>query len=147
MQIVIDSREKKCDHIKQWFDLNGIEYMVRKLDVGDYYAIYNPVRVCVDRKQNLQELSKNLINRRDHSRFLKEIRRANKLLIKLYILCEHGNGIEKIEDVIKWRDKYTGVSGRILLDAIYKIKIAYGVEFMFCEPKDTAKKIIEIFSI
>ena len=33
---IFDSREKKNDHIKAYFDRNGIPYKVEKLDVGDY---------------------------------------------------------------------------------------------------------------
>ena len=75
MKVIIDSREKKCDHIKAWFDKNGIEYEVKKLDVGDFMLEGNE-KISVDRKQNLSELSRNLTNKSDHSRFWKEVRRA-----------------------------------------------------------------------
>ena len=145
MKIIIDSREKKCDHIKAWFDKNGIEYEVKKLDVGDFMFPDNP-KVSVDRKQNLSELSRNLTNKADHSRFWKEVRRARAQGIKLYILCEHGAGIKSIEDVPKWHDKYSGVSGRRLMDVMYRLHIGWGVEILFCSKQQTAKKIIEILS-
>lgn len=145
MEITIDSREKKCDHIKQWLGSQGIGYIVKKLDVGDYQLADNPA-VSVDRKQNLQELSKNLMNRKDHSRFWKEVRRANETGVKLYIVCEHGDGIESIEDVVDWHDEYSGVSGRKLLDEMYRVKVAYNVEFMFCKKQDTASKIVRILT-
>lgn len=145
MRVIIDSREKKCDHIKSWLDRNSIEYTVHKLDVGDYMLPDNPA-VSVDRKQNLSELSRNLTNKADHSRFWKEIRRAREQGIKLYILCEHGGKIKSIQDVALWRDKYSGVDGRHLMDEIYRVHISYGVEFLFCDKRCTARKIIEILT-
>ena len=145
MKIIIDSREKKCDHIKAWFERNGIEYEVKKLDVGDFMLPENP-KISVDRKQNLSELSRNLTNKTDHSRFWKEVRRSKEQGIKLYILCEHGGKIKSIQDVAQWNDKYSGVSGRHLMDEIYRVHIAYGVEFLFCDKRCTARKIIEILT-
>ncbi len=145
LRVIIDSREKKCDHIKAWFDKNGIEYEVKKLDVGDYMLTDNP-KISVDKKQNLSELSRNLMNKKDHSRFWKEVRRAREQSIKLYVLCEHGGDIRSIEDVPKWSDKYSGVSGRDLMDAMYQVHIAYGVDFIFCEKSCTARRILELLS-
>lgn len=145
MKIIIDSREKKCDHIKAWFEKNGIEFEVKKLDVGDFMLTDNP-KISVDRKQNLSELSRNLTNKTDHSRFWKEVRRAREQGIKLYILCEHGGKIKSIQDVASWNDKYSGVSGRHLMDEIYRTHIAYGVEFLFCDKRCTAWQILEILT-
>lgn len=143
MKIIVDSREKKCEHIKRWFEKNCVDYEVKKLDVGDYMFPDNPT-VSVDRKQNLSELSRNLTNKADHSRFWKEVRRAREQGVKLYILCEHGGKIKSIQDVALWDDKYSGVNGRYLMDEIYRVHISYGVEFVFCDKRCTAKKIIEI---
>lgn len=143
MKAYIDSREKKFDHIKSYFDKHEIEYEIRKLDVGDYQIEGKP-QISVDRKRNLQELSKNLMNAKDHSRFWKEVRRAREQKIKLFVLVEHGGQIKSIEDVAKWTDKYSGVSGRSLANEIYRVHIAYGVEFLFCDKRSTARRIIEI---
>lgn len=143
LKCIIDSREKKYDHIKAYFEKHGIEYEIRKLDVGDYQIEEKP-QISVDRKRNLQELSKNLMNAKDHSRFWKEVRRAREQKIKLFVLVEHGGQIKSIEDVTKWTDKYSGVSGRSLANEIYRVHIAYNVEFLFCDKRSTARKIIEI---
>ena len=143
LKCIIDSREKKYDHIKAYFEKHGIEYEIRKLDVGDYQIEEKP-QISVDRKRNLQELSKNLMNAKDHSRFWKEVRRAREHKIKLFVLVEHGGQIKSIEDVTKWTDKYSGVSGRSLANEIYRVHIAYNVEFLFCDKRSTARKIIEI---
>ena len=143
MKFIIDSREKKCDHIKAYFEKHSIEYEIKKLDVGDYQIEGKP-QISVDRKRNLQELSKNLMNAKDHSRFWKEVRRAKEQKIKLFVLVEHGGQIKSIEDVEQWTDKYSGVSGRNLANEIYRVHIAYGVEFLFCDKRSTARRIIEI---
>lgn len=143
MKILVDTREKKWEHIKKWFDKNNIEYEPKKLDEGDYQIEGQP-NISVDRKQNLSELSKNLMNKSDHSRFWKEIRRAREKGVKLYILCEHGGKIKSIQDVALWNDKYSGVNGRSLMNEIYRVHIAYGVEFIFCDKRCTARRIIEI---
>lgn len=143
MKLIVDSREKKWEHIAEYFEKQGIEYEVRKLDVGDY-MIEGQSGITVDRKRNLAELSRNLMNPKDHSRFWKEIRRAREQGIKLYILCEHGGKIKSIKDVALWNDKYSGVTGRALMDALYKLHIAWGVQILFCKKSQTGKKIIEI---
>ena len=141
--VIVDSREKRWDHIQEWFEKNGIEYAVRKLDEGDY-QIEGKESVTVDRKRNLAELSKNLMNAKDHSRFWKEVRRAREKKMRLIVLCEHGGKIKSIQDVATWEDKYSGVTGRKLMDEIYRVHIAYGVEFLFCAKRQTAKKILDI---
>ena len=140
---IFDTREKRNDHIQAYFEKHGIEYEVCKLDVGDY-QIVGKTHISVDRKRNLQELSKNLMNAKDHSRFWKEVRRAREQKIKLFVLVEHGGQIKSIEDVAKWADKYSGVSGRDLANEIYRVHIAYNVEFLFCDKRSTARRIIEI---
>lgn len=145
MKLIVDSREKKWEHIAEYFEKQGIEYEVRKLDVGDY-MIEGQIGITVDRKRNLAELSHNLMNPKDHSRFWKEIRKSRELGTKLYILCEHGGKIKSIKDVALWNDKYSGVTGRRLLDEIYRVHISYQVEFIFTNKRSTGRRIIEILT-
>ena len=145
MKLIVDSREKKWEHIAEYFEKQGVEYKVRKLDVGDY-MVEGQSGISVDRKRNLAELSRNLMNPKDHSRFWKEIRRAREQGIKVYILCEHGGKIKSIKDVALWNDKYSGVTGRRLLDEIYRVHISYQVEFIFTNKRSTGRRIIEILT-
>lgn len=159
--IQIDSREhqKVIDGIKKAFDAAGEKWFVSKLYVGDYMNYDNP-RLVVDRKQNLSELCGNVCQQ--HERFRSEIIRANEAGIKLVFLCEHGKGIEKLDDVLWWenprakkRVKKNGIwieqeQKVIHGDTLYKILCTmqrkYGVEFLFCDKKNTGKRIIEILS-
>ena len=113
-----------------------------KLDVGDYMLAEKP-NVSVDRKKDLGELLTNLCSS-DSSRFWREVRRAHERKIKLYILCEHGGAIKRIDDVKKWQSKYSKVSGKTLAERMYKVHIAYGVEFLFCDKRSTGRRIMEI---
>ena len=142
-----DTRQQKGKHdnIKKYCEKNGIDLVQVKLDVGDYMLDLNG-KISVDTKSNLSELSRNLTNKADHSRFWKEVRRAREQGIKLYILCEHGGKIKSIQDVAQWHDKYSGVDGRSLMNEIYRVHISYGVQFLFCSKRCTARRILEILT-
>lgn len=142
MKLTVDSREKKNSHILAWFDNHGIEYEVKKLDVGDYMIDGNDT-ISIDRKASIDELSTNMLNRADHARFLREVRRAKDTGIKLIILIE-SNKYTDIPSLIDWKSKYSGVNGRSLIDAIYRAHISYGVEFIFCNKRSTGKRIVEL---
>lgn len=143
MKVIIDSREKKCEHIKSWFDKNGIEYVVKKLDEGDYQTVDNP-SVTVDRKKDLTEMYSCLVN--DKSRFMKEVRRCHDKRIKLYVLIEHGGQIRSIADVPNWNPKYGTLSSREIAERLYRLHISYGVEILFCDKRSTARNIIKILT-
>ena len=160
MQIQIDSREKAraIKKILADFDNAGIKHYVSKLYVGDYMSLDNP-RLIIDRKQNLSELCANVCQ--GHDRFRAEIMRANRAGIKLIILVEHGAMFRTLEDVIWWNNprhfrRVKGNDGRwhtietkaMQGETLYKVletmKRKYDIEFMFCEKKDTGKRIIEL---
>lgn len=141
--IIVDTREKKNAHILKYFITHDIDYKLQKMDVADY-QIENKDNLVIDRKQNLDELARNLMNRSDHARFWKEVRKAKDRQIKLIVLCEHGGQIKNIKSVADWHSKYSPVSGRALMDEIYRLHIAYGVEFLFCDKRSTGRKIIEL---
>lgn len=140
---IFDTREKKNDHIKAYFEMHGIQFKVHKLDEGDYQIEGNPDRT-VDRKQNLQEMYNCVVN--DKSRFMKEVRRCHEKRIKLYVLIEHGGQIKSLADVPKWHPKYGTISSREIAERLYRLHISYGVEILFCSKRQTAKKIIEILN-
>lgn len=141
MKLSVDSREKKNAHILAWFDKHGIEYEVRKLDVGDY--MIDGGATSVDTKRSIDELSTNMLNRSDHARFWREVRRAKDTGIKLIILIE-SNKYTDIPSLIDWKSKYSSVNGRSLIDAIYRAHISYGVEFIFCSKRATGRRIVEL---
>lgn len=143
MRIIIDSREKKCDHIKAYFDRQGIEYEIRKLDEGDYQIDGQP-NLTVDRKKDMQEMYNCVVN--DKSRFYKEVRRCHDKGIKLYILIEHSSQIKTLEDVPKWKSKYGTISSREIMERLYRLHISYNVEVLFCDKRSTGRRIVEILT-
>ena len=141
--LICDSKEKKNEHILRYFDRHGIDYEIRKLDVGDY--MFEGGTISVDTKRSVDELASNMLNRNDHARFLREAKRAADSGIKLIVLLET-NKYKAIPDLATWRSKYSGITGRALMDAIYKTHISYGVEFLFCPKISTGRRIIELLS-
>ena len=159
MTIQIDSREKQhaIQDILTEFDKQGVKHYTSKLYCGDYMSLDDP-RLVIDRKQNLYELCSNVCQQ--HERFRNEMVRAQENGIKIIFLCEHGRNIKTLDDVLWWenprakfRQKVNGVwvtkQQKVMQgDTLYKIlntmRNRYGVEFLFCEKKDTGKRIIEL---
>ena len=165
LTIQIDSREHKSERerIEKQFDALHVKHFNSKLYVGDYMSLDNP-RLCIDRKKDLQEICGNVCQQ--HERFTAELKRANEAGIKLIILCEHGEGIKAIEDVLFWDnprlDIYKWVtvdgkrkrvraypkatSGKSLYKSLCTIQDHYGVKILFCDKTETGKKIVEILT-
>ena len=111
--ICYDTREheSKNDHILEYFDKNKISYKKQKIDEGDYTAIitkrpdmgiyrdlYFPV--AVERKNSVNELVGNLTEEtdtRDDIRLIRELYRAKMKGIRISLIIEEKNGIEKIK--------------------------------------------------
>ena len=147
MTIIEDTRNKIGKHanVAAYCEKHGIELIRQKLDVGDYMLPNG--NVAIDTKKDLSELAMNLMNRADHARFWREVRRATEQKIKLIVLCEHGGKIRSIKDVAAWRSKYSPVSGRALMEEIYRVTISYGVEFIFCDKRSTGRRIVELLTL
>lgn len=140
--IICDTREKKNQHILDYFRRHGIEYSVLKLDTGDYMES-DRKDLTIDRKKNLDEVCGNLFSP-DRSRFWREVRRSKEERIKMIVLIEHGGMIKSLNDVPKWKSKYSKVSGYSLYNEMCRCHIAYDVEFLFCDKRSTGRRIVEI---
>lgn len=144
MVLLEDTRNKVGKHknIKAYCDRHNIEIVRQCLSVGDY--MLPDGNVSVDTKENLEEISRNLMNHNDASRFWNEIRRAKELGIKLIVLVEAGPAYKSINDIARWKSKYSGVTGRSLIEAMIRCEFSYGTIFKFCSKASTAKRIIEL---
>lgn len=138
---IFDSRERKNDHIKAYFERHEIAYRVEKLDAGDY--MLEGGKVTVDRKGSIEEISGNLTNPTDKQRFMREVRRSRQLGLRLVVLVET-NKYKGVKDLAAWKSKYTPVRGTVLIREMERLRYAYGVEFRFCPKMSAAKKIVEI---
>lgn len=143
--IYVDTREKKNQHVLDYFDKHGIRHESKCLETADYVNPDMPL-VAVDRKQNLDELAANLCTK-DSGRFWREVRRSHEAGMLLIILCEHGGRIGCLEDVKRWKSAYSRITGRMLYDKMLRVNRAYGVEFQFCVKKSTGKIIAEILGV
>lgn len=152
MTIIVDSREKAhiITPILNHFKRSRVTFAISKLVVGDYMSLDN-ARLVVDRKHDLNELATNLCTG-DKTRFWAEVREAKRLGIKIIVLCECGGNYQTIKDVEAWpgkdlttRDGRTyHISGRDLMEQLYRVHISYGVEFAFCSRPETGGRIMEL---
>lgn len=91
--ILVDTREKKNQHILDYFDANNIPYRFEKLDVGDY-ELHIPDypelglngSIVVERKGSLSELAGNYTKGRE--RFKREFDRAKVSGQKVHMVVE-----------------------------------------------------------
>jgi hypothetical protein len=42
------------------------------------------------------------------------------------------------------KNKHGKLTGRQLMEKMYRLQVSYGVEFLFCNRKETGKRIIEL---
>lgn len=147
MYIQEDTRQKEDKHnIKHDCFANMSVSLVRcKLPFGDYAPI---PPVSIDTKENMDEIANNICGK-EHKRFINECKNAKEAGCKLYILVENTLGITDLSQVHIWNNPraiYSPncVQGPRLQKAMETISERYGVTFMFCEPTDAAKIIMEI---
>lgn len=140
--LILDSREKKNQHIIEYLITYKIPFRIQKMDIADYMIEGKPKNV-VDRKQNLDELIHNLFGK-DKRRFYNEMRLAYENHVKVTIVCEHGSGITSVASVSRFQSKHSKITGQQLRAEIERVRLAYGVDFVFCEKWQTAKIILKI---
>lgn len=148
--LIVDSREKWTQsgstdkHLSTWFKRHGVNWVVKKLEVGDYTTFGG--KVTIDRKQSVEEISKNLTNPADKKRFMAEVRRSYQFGLHLVVLIE-SNTYRDVYDLRKWRSTYSHVSGTTLIRQMERLAFAYGVQFVFCNKKSVSRRICEILNV
>lgn len=142
--IIVDTREKGNKKILEYFEKINQDYIISKLDAGDY-MIYKDYSTIIDKKDGLLELAGNLCSTPEHERIKREIARAKELGCENFIFLIQDSKIKTIEDVKNWHSKYMPrVKGETLLKIMITMKNKYGVRFIICPRKDMGKKIIEL---
>ena len=146
--VVVDSREQK-NHVTQYLNDHGIANVRSKVYVADYTLLHDQT-ICVDRKQNLSEVCNNVCQQ--HERFKAELLRAQAAGIKLIFVVEHGGTITSLDRVMDWvnprlKTSPYAVSGEKLHKIMVTLAAKYGVEWRFCQKKNTGKVICEILGI
>ena len=145
--IIVDSREKKWTFIQSYFVENKIGYAVKKLDVGDYCNTDSP-NIVIDRKANINEVFINLSKGQENIiRFTHECQRACKENKRLIVLIQ-SEKLTSVEDVAKIeRNYFSRYTGKYLVNEMFRLSVAYGVEWKFCKRKDYAKTILQLLGV
>lgn len=142
--IIVDTREKGHKKILEYFEKINQDYIISKLDAGDY-MIYKDYSTIIDKKDSLLELAGNLCSTPEHERIKREIARAKEIGCENFIFLIQDSKIKTAEDIKNWHSKYMPrVKGETLLKIMITMKNKYGVRFIICPRKDMGKKIIEL---
>ncbi len=136
----MDTREKKNEHIIQYFDKHGIAYERKKLDVCDYTAQSN---IWIERKQNLLELAGNII--KEHGRRIKAEFIRVPPGAKVYVLIEEDIGAFK--NVTKWRSDYVKLSGVTLYKHMIGYQKRHNLQYVFCDKAMSGRWIAELLEV
>ena len=131
----------------------------------DFIGTYD---VCCDSKNSIEELAMDICGgKKSHDRFRDELILAQNNGIKLYIVVENKGGrigkssvfnptITKLEDLSKWRNPRSfifkggkqaypnAVRGVTLMKACITIERKYSCRFVFTEPNNSGKIILDI---
>ena len=133
--VVVDSREKKQNHLTDWFDKKKIPYITKALDNGDY-NFYLPMNeklgiprdlwfthdLFFERKANLTELAGNLTKGR--ARFEEEL--ATSKALEKYLIIENAN----YADVVNGNYK-SDYSSKSYLGTLHSFNHKYDLQIVF----------------
>lgn len=147
MIILEDTRQKpqQNSHIREQLTALGYEVKRCRLFVGDY-TFPTDQSVCVDTKQDLQEVVGNVT--KQHERFANECKRAKAAGIKLVILVQDPK-ITELSGVFGWynprlRFSKVATTGRTLAKIMYSMRDKYGVQWEFATKDKIGERIIEL---
>ena len=161
-----DTRQQPGKHgnVHAFADLVGIRIVRTKLIVGDYTLPTNQ-SICIDTKQDLNEVYNNLVQ--SHDRFARECDLAQQLGIHLVVLVEDDE-VDCLDNVHKWSNprykrymmlkaghehgRWLGtklppkppVSSKQLEVMMRTFAEHHGCEWQFCRKSETGFRICEI---
>lgn len=143
--IIVDTREKGHKQILKYFDSVNQDYIISKLDAGDY-MLYKNHTTIIDKKDGLLEMCGNLCHKVQHARLVNEVERAHKSGCKDFIFLIQDSKIKTIEDIKSWTSPYTKVKGFVLLKAMKTFKEHHDCRFIIVPRADMGRKIIELLN-
>jgi hypothetical protein len=164
--LIEDTRNQPGKHrnIHYFAELNGIRIVRTKLVCGDY-SLPTDQSVCIDTKQDLNEVYSNLVQ--SHDRFARECDLAKQLGIHLIVLVEDDE-VDCLGNVHKWSNprykrymmlkaghkagRFTGtklppkppVDSKRLEQMMKTFAEHHGCEWQFCRKTETGLRICEI---
>jgi ERCC4-type nuclease len=145
--IIVDSREKNNKHICDCLSKKNIQYVIRKLDYGDYSFMIKANelipedlsfenKIVIERKNSLEELSQNLCQKR--KQFENEL--VRKKDCKFILLIEKG----RFEDIFNGNYN-TKLSRKAYLASLLTFQLRYNMQIAFIDQKNVYKFICNIF--
>lgn len=144
--IICDTREKGNKKILEHFDKVGQDYIISKLDAGDY-MLYKDYTTIIDKKDGLLELTGNLCHTSEHNRIKREIAKARELGCINFIFLIQDNKIKSTEDIATWTSPHTKVKGETLLKIMGTMSKKYGVRFIIVPKKNMGEMIIKLLGV
>ena len=141
--IICDTREKGNRKILEYFNKVGQDYIISKLDAGDY-MLYKDYTTIIDKKDGLLELAGNLCHTQEHERIKREIAKARELGCIDFIFLIQDNKIKSTEDIANWTSPHTKVKGATLLKIMSTMKEKYGVRFIIVPKKNMPEMILKL---
>lgn len=139
VSILVDTREKKNDHIIDYFDKCNIKWKSKALEQGDYTFfvpqndeltiprdIYFNDEIIIERKGSLDELAGNLTTNRD--RFEKELSLAKAKT--RYLMIENAS----YEDVLSGNYK-SDYSSKSFVGSLHSFNHKYNLQVVFMPNK------------
>lgn len=137
--VIVDTREQANDHVLKYFDAKKIPYITQKIESGDYSFylpadpelgivrdIYFADKICIERKNSLEELSGTIT---DRDRFESELLRAKDR--QFILMVEESQGLEKIINH-KYNTQYNEKS---YLATLFSFRFRYGMDINFIDKR------------
>ena len=143
--IICDTREKGNKSILKYFDEQKQDYIISKLDAGDYMLYKNPTTI-IDKKDGLLEICGNLCHSTEHARLVREVERAHEMGCKDFIFLIQDSKIKNVDDIKKWSSPYTKIKGYVLLKIMMTFKEHHDCRFIIVPRKDMGRKIVELLN-
>jgi len=166
--ILEDTRNQsgKHENIHRFCSIVGVRIVRTKIVCGDYTLPTNQ-SVCIDTKQDLNEVYSNLVQ--SHDRFARECDLAREIGIKLVVLVEDDD-VRSLDEVHKWKNprwqrymmlksghkkgRYMGtklppkppVDSPRLERMMKTFAEHHGCEWQFCRKSETGFRICEILT-
>lgn len=143
--IICDTREKGNKSILKYFDSINQDYIISKLDAGDY-MLYKNYATIIDKKDGLLELCGNLCRATEHARLVREVEKAHEMGCKDFIFLIQDSKIKSVDDIKKWSSPYTKIKGYVLLKIMMTFKEHHDCRFIIVPRKDMGRKIVELLN-
>jgi ERCC4-type nuclease len=140
MIILIDTREKQYGHLLPWFRKNNIQLRRKTLQFGDYTLLGMEHKIVIERKNNLDELAKNLTKKRQQ--FKNELMRANAAGAKLILLIENAIQLD-----IKKHNYRSEFHPNAFIGTLNSWHVKYNIDVYFCPNiKFTGKIMLKLLN-